>query len=108
MKNCSFVLLILILQFKTAFAQDLAGTLDFADKQFKNQDFVGAADTYERVLFFDTTLQFANGIYIKLAECLFRQQKLEEAARQYEKAYYVTTSDSLQNYICFKRPLATY
>ena len=99
MKKIALLLLISHL----SFSQIISETLVFADRQFENKDFLGASESYERILFFDTTQQFSKPIYLKLADCLFQQKRYEEAARQYEKAYFASAEDSLKNRILFQK-----
>jgi tetratricopeptide (TPR) repeat protein len=110
MKNCiiskktkMLFLVFNLLLISTLKSQTLAETVVFAGLQYENKDFVGAAESYERILFFDSTQQFSTQIYFNLAECLYHQKRFEEAARQYEKAYFSVENDSLKTHILFQK-----
>lgn len=89
-----FLVIISFLSVQSTYCQSLDEIVDFSDKQFADGHFDLAANEYNRALFFGYPAQ--DQLCLKIAECYFNQNKLEQSARFYDRAYFSTNSDSIK------------
>lgn len=85
-------------------AQTLEQTVDLANTEFDNHDYVNAISNYQRVFFFDESQKYPY-IHEKLATCYLYEKDINKALFEYEIAYNLETSDSLKNELAFKKVL---
>jgi len=76
-------------------SQDLSQVVDFADQQYKADNFEIAASEFNRALFFGHTEQ--DILFLKIASCYFNLKDFELSIAFYDKAYFATKSDSVKN-----------
>ena len=86
----------------TANSQTIAQTLEFADEQFKQENYEIALQHYNRILFFDSE-QDNSYIYNKIACIYYEQQNFDEAVKYYELSLNSCTNDSLKYEFIFKK-----
>ena len=86
-----------------AHSQDLRQTFDFANELYTKKDYIGAANTYRRVIFFDKKEEFRKLCYKNIADCLYATQNYEEAADYYELAFYQQKTDSTKAEVLFRK-----
>lgn len=86
------------------YSQSLEQTLELADNQYLANNYQGAIENYQRVLFFDETQQFPY-IHERLANCYFTENILDKALFEYNVAYNLASIDSVKNELSFKRIL---
>ncbi len=101
MKNKLLILFIFISEL--CFSQDLKQSFDFANELYGKQDYVGAAITYRRVIYFDKAEEYRNSCYKNIADCLYETQQYEEAADYYELAFFQQKTDSSKAEVLFKK-----
>jgi tetratricopeptide (TPR) repeat protein len=80
---------------KSAKRQSLSEIVDFADQQYKSENFEIAASEYNRAIFFGNSNQ--DRLFLKIANCYFNLKDFEQSIVFYDKAYFVTQSDSIKN-----------
>lgn len=101
MRNILLILFIFIINL--GFSQDIKQSFDFANELYEKQDYVGAAITYRRVIYFDKAEEYRKRCYKNIADCLYETQQYEEAADYYELAFFQQKTDSLKAEILFKK-----
>ena len=101
MRNALLILFILTYGF--GFSQDIKQSFDFANELYAKQDYVGAAVTYRRVIYFDKPEEYRKRCYKNIADCLYETQQYEEAADYYELAFFQQKTDSSKAEILFKK-----
>ncbi len=101
MRNVLLILFILISEF--GFSQDIKQSFDFANELYEKQDYVGAAVTYRRVIYFDKAEEYRKHCYKNIADCLYETQQYEEAADYYELAFFQQKTDSSKAEILFRK-----
>ena len=101
MRNILLILFILIQSF--GFSQDIKQSFDFANELYGKQDYVGAAITYRRVIYFDKAEEYRKNCYKNIADCLYETQQYEEAADYYELAFFQQKTDSSKAEILFRK-----
>ncbi len=103
MKLRIFILIISTFLFSGTQAQDIDMTLDFANSQYKKGNYDRAISAYRRVLFFDSTGQFTDKSYYRLAECYLATASLKKSVYYYDLAYAATGSDSVKQAVIFDK-----
>ena len=101
MRNALLILFILTYGF--GFSQDIKQSFDFANELYAKQDYVGAAVTYRRVIYFDKAEEYRKRCYKNIADCLYETQQYEEAADYYELAFFQQKTDSSKAEILFRK-----
>lgn len=74
--------------------QDLSAVVDFAEQQYKSENFSLAASEFNRALYFGFSEQ--DKLFMKIANCYFNLQDYEQSIVFYDKAYFATQSDSIK------------
>jgi len=98
------IIIISVSQISLISAQTLEQTVDLANTEFNNHDYVSAISNYQRVFFFDESQKYPY-IHEKLATCYLYEKDINKALFEYEIAYNLETSDSLKNELAFKKVL---
>jgi hypothetical protein len=80
---------------KPSLCQSLDEIVTFSDQQFDKGNFELAANEYNRALFFG--YYAPDKLCLKIANCYFNQNKLEQSAQFFDRAYFSTKSDSIKN-----------
>ncbi len=101
MRNILLILFISITEF--SFSQDIKQSYDFANELYEKQDYVGAAITYRRVIYFDKIDAYRKSCYKNIADCLYETQQYEEAADYYELAFFQQKTDSSKAGVLFRK-----
>ena len=101
MKNILLILFIIISKF--GFSQDIKQSFNFANELYEKQDYVGAAITYRRVIYFDKVEEYRKRCYKNIADCLYETHEYEEAADYYELAFFQQKTDSTRAEILFRK-----
>lgn len=89
-----FLVTINFLFIQSANCQNLNEIVNLSDQQFANGNFDLAANEYNRALFFGYHAQ--DQLCLKIANCYFNQNKLEQSAKFFDRAYFSTQSDSIK------------
>ncbi|MFA5329627.1 MAG: hypothetical protein WC384_17670 [Prolixibacteraceae bacterium] len=79
---------------QSAFCQSLDEIVSFSDQQYEKGNYELAANEYNRALFFGYSEQ--DILCMKIANCYFNQNKLDQSAIFYDRAYFSSSSDSLK------------
>ncbi|WP_435357617.1 hypothetical protein [Emticicia sp. SJ17W-69] len=101
MKN--ILLILFIFNVKVGFCQDIKQSFDFANELYVKQDYVGAAITYRRVIYFDKAEEYRKYCYKNIADCLYETQQYDEAADYYELAFFQQKTDSSKAEILLRK-----
>lgn len=88
--------LLLIILNLPAKGQSIAQAFTLANQEFEAGRFASAIETYQRVLFFDSTQTYSPSIYARIAHSLYTEKRFAEAANYYDLAYFSTDEDSSQ------------
>ena len=80
---------------QSLFCQNLDEIVDFSNQQFAKGNFELAANEYNRALFFGYNAP--DKLCLKIANCYFNQNKLEQSEQFFDRAYFSTGSDSIKN-----------
>lgn len=99
----NILLILFIFTINLGFSQDIKQSFDFANELYEKHDYVGAAITYRRVIYFDKAEEYRKSCYKNIADCLYETQQYEEAADYYELAFFQQKTDSLKAEILFKK-----
>lgn len=89
------------------YAQDLEQTYNLAEVSFKQGDYKGAKDFYNRVVFFDTSDSYVNSYY-NLGEIAFLNKEYKKARKYYVLHSNWTNSDSVRIANTFKAVLCSF
>ncbi len=76
-------------------SQSLVQIVNFADQQFKAENYKSAINEYNRALFFGYSKQ--DVLYLNVANSYFFLKDFEQSIVFYDKTYFSTQSDSLKN-----------
>lgn len=74
--------------------QSISEVVDFADQQYKSENFEVAASEFNRALYFGNSGQ--DKLFLKIANCYFNLKDFEQSVVFYDKAYFSTQSDSIK------------
>jgi tetratricopeptide (TPR) repeat protein len=102
-KRISAFLVLGLLGAGSLLAQSIEQTYELAEGFYQRGDYLNAAHTYRRVLFFDEQNEYGPRCYLNIANCLYETEAYGEAAIYYDRAYYVAEQDSLQAEILFRK-----
>lgn len=75
--------------------QSLSEVADFAEEQYKSENFEVAASEFGRALYFGHSGQ--DKLFLKVANCYFNLKDFEQSIVFYDKAYFASQSDSIKN-----------
>lgn len=89
-----FILTISFISSLNITAQTVSEVIRFADHEFEQGNFIIAAKEYNRALFFSSEHQ--DVLTIQIAHCYAQLNELELAIDFYDKAYKLSTNDSLK------------
>lgn len=89
-----FLGIINFLVVQSSFCQNLDEIVSFSDQQYEKGNFELAANEYNRALFFGYHEQ--DRLCLKIANCYFNQNNLEQSAIFYDRAYFSSGSDSIK------------
>lgn len=89
-----FFVIINLLFAKISLCQSLEEIVRFSDQQFAKGNYELAANEYNRVLFFGYPAQ--DQISLKIANCYFGLNNLDQSVVFYDRAYFSTQSDSIK------------
>ncbi len=103
MKLRIFTLIISLFLSSAAQSQSIDGTLEFANSQYSKGNYEQAISAYRRVLFFDSTGQFSDRSYYRLAQCYLAASSLKKSVYYYDLAYAATNSDSIKQSVVFDK-----
>jgi tetratricopeptide (TPR) repeat protein len=91
------IFLILSFSYFNVIGQNINETLKFANQLYQDSSLNNAIEAYKRVLFFDTSANFSNEVYPKIADCLYKTQNYEQSAIYYDLAYFTSKDSLLKN-----------
>ncbi len=94
-------LMIFSLQFHS-YSQNLEQTIEFADKQFAQQNYQLAVKEYQRALFFADGKKL-DYLYQQIAHAFFINKQFGQALYFYELSYKTTKNDSIKTEIIFNK-----
>ena len=89
-----FLGIINFLFIQSLYCQNLDEIVNFSNQQFSKGNFELAANEYNRALFFGYGAP--DLLCMKIANCYFNQNKLEQSAQFFDRAYFSTKSDSIK------------
>ncbi len=89
------------------FSQDIHRIKAYSDQQFFNGNYQIALKEYQRVLFFDTELEYTD-IYRKIAFVFYFQQDFEDALKYYNLAWNIEQNDSIRNELIFHKSICHF
>ena len=89
-----FLVIINFFFLQSSYGQNLDEIVEFSDQQFAKGNFELAANEYNRALFFGYQAQ--DQLYLKIANCYFNQNQLEQCSGFYDRAYFSSSSDSIK------------
>lgn len=90
-----FTLIISLLAGAIARAQNIAEVVSFADQQFEEGNYTIAAREYNRAFFFG--YDHVDEVSLQIGHCYVEMEDFEMAANFYDRAFKLTSSDSIKN-----------
>lgn len=103
MKRNISVSILFLLTMGALQAQTLEATFKMAEDFNAQSNFDQAITAYRRVIFFDSTQQYAHLSYKGLAESYYRAMDFNLAAYYFDLAYYSSPNDSEKNYFVIQK-----
>ena len=107
MQKILFIIIISYLSLFSLFSQDIDQIKAYSDLQFNKGNYQIALKEYQRVLLFDSVLQYTD-IYSKIALASYIQQDFESAIKYYNLAWNIEQNDSARLEFIFSKSLCHF